>query len=381
MTFSSKAHSHLTDVITLQRGFDLPEVERRDGPIPVVASTGVVGFHAEKKVDGPGVVIGRSGSIGGGQYIAEDFWPLNTTLWVRDFKGHNPRFIYYLLRTIDFSPFNAGAGVPTLNRNHLNSINVPVFKPNQEHRIANILSSYDDLIENNRRRMALLEETARQLYREWFVRLRFPGYEHTRITRGLPEGWERQRIGNIAECVGGGTPSTYVSAFWEDGNITWVTPTDVTRNRHLVLLDSEKKITEAGLQRNSAKLVPPHAVLMTSRASVGFFAVAGREVCTNQGFISIVPKEKNLSSYLLFHLNERVDEIRAIGSGSTYPEVSRGKFRDFEVLLPQPTLVSAFDEQATRLLQQIRNLKMQDHKLGAARDALLPRLMSGEITV
>ena len=229
--------------------------------------------------------------------------------------------------------------------------------------------------------MALLEDTARQLYREWFVRLRFPGYEHTRIANGVPEGWERRLIGEIADCVGGGTPSTTVSAFWEDGDVTWVTPTDVTRNNHLVLLDSEKKITDAGLKSSSAKLVPPHAVLMTSRASVGFFAVAGREVCTNQGFISVVPHDPSFSTYLLFHLSERVEEIRSMGSGSTYPEVSRGKFREFEVLVPKRRLVSAFDEQASQLLKQIRVLKQQNEKLRAARDLLLPRLMSGEIAV
>src|SRR5262249_42323338 len=124
--------------------------------------------------------------------------------------------------------------------------------------IAAVLSAYDDLIENNRRRLDLLEEAARQFYREWFVRLRFPGHEHTHITNGVPEGWAKRRIGDVADCVGGGTPSTSVPSYWEDGEITWVTPTDVTRNAHLVLLDSEKKITEAGLQGSSAKLVPPH---------------------------------------------------------------------------------------------------------------------------
>jgi type I restriction enzyme S subunit len=248
-------------------------------------------------------------------------------------------------------------------------------------RVADILSYYDDLIENNRRRMALLEDAALQLYREWFVRLRFPGHEHTRVTNGVPEGWERRRISDIADCVGGGTPSTTVPAYWEDGTITWVTPTDVTRNQHFVLLDGEKKITEAGLKNSSAKLVPPHAVLMTSRASVGFFAIASREVCTNQGFISIVPHAPSFSSFLLFHLSERVDEIRAMGSGSTYPEVSRGKFRDFQVLVPLKRLILDFDEQATLLLKQIRTLKQQNLKLRAARDLLLPRLMSGEIAV
>lgn len=126
---------------------------------------------------------------------------------------------------------------------------------------------------------------------------------------------------------------------------------------------------------------PPHAVLMTSRASVGYFAMAGREVCTNQGFISVVSHACTMSVYLLFHLSERVEEIRAMGSGSTYPEVSRTKFREFEVLVPPHVFVNEFDAQATLLLNQIRVLKQQNQKLRAARDLLLPRLMSGELAV
>ncbi len=258
---------------------------------------------------------------------------------------------------------------------------IPLPPLRVQHEIAAILSAYDDLIENNRRRMALLEESARLLYREWFVRLRFPGHEHTRIVDGVPDGWEINRIGDIADCVGGGTPSTNVPAYWEDGSITWVTPTDVTRNQHFVLLEAERKITEAGLKSSSSKLVPPYAILMTSRASVGFFAIAGRDVCTNQGFISIVPQDIVFSTFLLFQFSERVEEIRAMGSGSTYPEVSRGKFREFQVLIPPKRLVADFDEQATLLFKQIRVLKQQNQKLRAARDLLLPRLMSGEIAV
>jgi type I restriction enzyme S subunit len=248
-------------------------------------------------------------------------------------------------------------------------------------RISSILSAYDDLIENNRRRMALLEDAAHQLYREWFVRLRFPGYEHTPVDNGIPTRWERKRIGDVADCIGGGTPSTTNPYFWEEGDITWVTPTDVTRNKHFVLLDTEKKITTAGLQSSSAKLVPPYAVLMTSRASVGIFAIAGKEVCTNQGFISIVPHDPVFSSFLLFQLSERVEEIRSMGSGSTYPEVSRGKFREFEVLVPPDQLVTLFGEQTEIQLKLIRVLKQQNQKLSSARDLLLPRLMSGELAV
>ena len=212
------------------------------------------------------------------------------------------RFVYYFFRqpaTIqNVINHAATSGVPHINLRILRDFKITLPRVECQRRIAEILSAYDVLIENNRRRMALLERFARQLYREWFVRLRFPGHEHTRIVDSVPEGWQRKKIGEIAECIGGGTPSTTVSTYWEDGDVTWVTPTDVTKNKHFVLLDSVKKITEAGLKSSSAKLVPTYAILMTSRASVGFFAIAGKEVCTNQGFISIVAGEPTLSPYL-----------------------------------------------------------------------------------
>jgi len=316
----------LGDVLTLMRGHDLPADSRQDGDVPVVSSSGITGYHSEAKATAPGVVTGRYGTLGEVFYLEQDYWPLNTALYVVDFKGTDPRFAAYFLRNVLRYYQSDKAAVPGVDRNVLHEIKVRTPEPKTQMKIADLLSAYDDLMENNRRRMRLLEEAARLLYQEWFVRLRFPGHEHARLCDGIPEGWERRRIGDIADCVGGGTPSTTVSAYWDGGENTWVTPTDVTRNKYIVLLDSAKKITEAGLKNSSAKLVPPHAVLMTSRASVGFFAIAGRDVCTNQGFISVVPQDAVFSTFLLFHLMERVEEIRTMGSGSTYSEVSRGKF-------------------------------------------------------
>ena len=303
------------------------------------------------------------------------------------------RFLLYFfispqMQSYMLSLAGSGGTRNALTKEMIQRFEIPKPRLATQRRIAEVLTAYDELMENNRRRMALLEEGARQLYAEWFVRLRFPGNGKRMKDEGgrmkedaLPKGWTRRRIGDIADCVGGGTPSTSIPAYWDDGDITWVTPTDITRNKHFVLLDSEKKITEAGLKYSSAKLVPPHAVLMTSRASVGFFGITGREVCTNQGFISIVPHAAALTPFLLFHLSSRVEEIRAMGSGSTYPEVSRGKFREFPIVVPPREIVSAFADYTSQLINQIRTLKRQTQKLRAARDLLLPRLMSGEIAV
>ena len=159
----------LNEFITLQRGFDLPSNKRISGSVPVVASTGIAGYHNEIKVKAPGVVIGRSGSIGGGQYIEKDFFPLNTTLYVKDFKGHYPRFIYYLLKSIDFTSFNVGTGVPTLNRNHLSSILISDLGIDKEKEIANILGSLDQKIQLNTQINQTLEQIAQALFKSWFV--------------------------------------------------------------------------------------------------------------------------------------------------------------------------------------------------------------------
>ena len=185
------------DFVTLQRGFDLPKSRMTDGIVPVFGSNCVIGFHDEAKVEAPGVVTGRSGTLGLVQYSEQPFWPHNTTLWVKDFKGNSPRFVYYNLQTLHLERFNGGASVPTLNRNVLDTLPVKIPERTAQDRIASTLSAYDDLIENNRRRIQLLEQAARLLYKEWFVHLRFPGHEHTTITDGVPEGWERKPLGEI----------------------------------------------------------------------------------------------------------------------------------------------------------------------------------------
>jgi type I restriction enzyme S subunit len=162
------------DFVTLQRGFDLPETVMQDGDVPVLGSNCVIGFHNEAKVQPPGVITGRSGTLGEVQFVNEPYWPHNTALWVRDFKGNLPRFVYYKLQTLQLDKFSSGASVPTLNRNNLDNIPVKLPSNYEQERIADVLSAHDELIENNRRRMRLLEEAARLLYREWFVRFRFP---------------------------------------------------------------------------------------------------------------------------------------------------------------------------------------------------------------
>jgi len=372
--------ARLGDLLTLKRGYDLPTSEREAGNIPVVSSSGITGTHSIAKVKAPAVVTGRYGTLGEVFYVNEDCWPLNTALYVQDFKGNDPRWIAYFLKQLLGRPSSDKAAVPGVNRNDLHARTVRYPDIDTQVRIAKTLAVYDDLIENNGRRIQLLEQAARLLYREWFVHLRFPGHEHVKIKDGVPEGWEKKKIADVCETVGGGTPSTKVPEYWE-GDITWIVPSDITKNKCLVLLDSERKITEKGLRESSAKMVPAETILMTSRASVGFFALMDCEVCTNQGFINIIPHEDELRMYLLFNLMSRVTEIRSNAKGTTYPEISKGRFRGMDVVVPSKPLVSDFMGFASDIIQQVRHLKRSTSQLKAARDILLPRLMNGEVAV
>jgi len=197
----------------------------------------------------------------------------------------------------------------------------------------------------------------------------------------VPEGWEKKKIAEVTDTYGGGTPSTKVSEYWIGGNITWFIPKDLTNNDCLVLLDSEKKITGEGLKKSSAKMLPPETILMTSRASIGYFGLYDGAACTNQGFISSVPRKDFLKLYLLHNLMGRKEEILSRAGGATYKEINKTTFRNMSLVIPPDHLLKQFDSFAYDVVKQARILKKQEAALKQARDLLLPRLMNGEIEV
>ena len=292
-----------------------------------------------------------------------------------------PEYIGYYMRMPGFrSEFQAFSTMTTrasLKNEDLLSLKVCLPPIETQCRIANILSTYDNLIKNNQKQIKLLEEAAQRLYKEWFVDLRFPGYEDTPVVDGVPEGWRILHISDICDTVGGGTPSTKVKEYYQDGDILWVTPTDITRNNSLIVLDTDTKITKEGLEHSSAKMVPPETILMTSRASVGFFGLCEHEVCTNQGFISCIPYRGKMQMYLLYNLMNRVDEIRGKAGGSTYLEISKKVFRDFKIVVPDDSTLNTFQSIVYTYIQQMRVLTKTIKQLQQARDRLLPKLMGG----
>lgn len=285
--------------------------------------------------------------------------------------SYDKDFVFYLLKNnlhkVKGLDSGTSSGRENVSKSSFSSIEIKVVKdlPTQR-KIASILSAYDDLIENNRKRIRLLEEQA-------FLRYKV-------IVR--EEKLEEYTIEQVCETVGGGTPSTSNHQFWDEGTVTWFSPTDLTKHNSLVLLESEKKITEFGLEKSSAKLLPPKSILMTSRASIGFFGLINKEYSTNQGFINILPRKEYLRAYLLFNLKNRKEEIISNANGSTFLEISKSKFRQMKIQVPTNVeVLIEFEKEFELTFNMIENLLKQTALLREARDILLPRLMSGEIEV
>jgi len=361
------------DFVKLQRGHDLPEDARQHGNYPVVASTSVVGWHDEYKVLPPCVVTGRSGSLGTVQFLNEPCYPLNTTLFVKDFKGNDPRFVYYLLQTLHLENYNSGAGVPTLNRNDLDKLKIDVPLPSLQRRIAVVLGRYDTLLENYQQQVAALEGLTQEVYREWFVRGHYPGTEAG--PKGeLPAGWRVATLDDVAydarrivkindidpDAIYVGLEHLSVKSI----SITATgTPDDISSDK---LSFKENDILFGKIRAYLHKVCLAH--------------FAG--VCSTDAIV-IRPRNEKALSFVLFtvfseHFIEYAD---LISNGTKMPRSEWSVLKTYPLIVPDSKALADFEAFARPMLDKIANLQKQVDHLRATRDALLPRLLSGQLAV
>ena len=302
----------------------------------------------------------------------------------------DPTFVYYSINSPHYkrrllSLAQGGATREALTKDTISEFEIALPPLPTQRKIAAVLSGYDDLIENNTRRIALLEALARAVYHEWFVALRFPGHATTPIadtsTGPLPEGWEVKPVSECVETLGGGTPATGNPLFWDKGDVVWFSPTDLTAAKALFVSDSAKHITPAGVQQSSARLFPPYSVMMTSRATIGVVAINTREACTNQGFIILLPSERLSHLYLSFWLQSQHEKINSLATGATFKEISRGIFRQMLLTVPSLEIAQKFHAITQPIGAAIENLLTKNATLRRTRDLLLPRLVAGTVDV
>jgi type I restriction enzyme S subunit len=388
----------LGELVTFQRGHDLPESARELGLVPVVGSAGINGYHNKVKAKGPCVTVGRSGaSIGKAFYIDQDFWPHNAALYVKDFKGNAPKFVYYYLSLLDFSYLNSGSAQPSLNRNILHKLKINVPCPESQKKIAAILSAYDDLIENNKRRITLLENMAEEIYREWFVRFRFPNYKNAEFEKGIPKGWEVKTFRDITTYyIGGGWGEEVESPTFTEGAYV-IRGTDIPP---LANGNYSNKVYRYHKSSNlqTRKLQKNDFVFEVSGGSTD--QLLGRNLMVTEGLLSLfedkvmcasfcklIRFDKNqVSPFFMKYYLKLYYECDLVG---IYQVQSTGisnyqfeSFLNYQTLpIPNRVLLDEFDKLVMPIIKQQELLALSNAQLERTKNSLLPRLISGKLTV
>jgi type I restriction enzyme, S subunit len=378
----------LQDLVFFQRGFDITKAEQNSGDIPVISSSGVNSYHSEAKAVGPGVVIGRKGSLGTVHYTDGPYWPHDTTLWSKKLNGNHARFVYYFLHTLGLERYDVGNSNPTLNRNHIHGLGIEIPEYQLQERIASILSAYDGLIENNQRRIQLLEQAVRLLYREWFVRFSFPGHEHVKTKDGVPEGWAVRRLSNLAIKISSGATPRGGAATYQSEGIALIRSQNVYDYRFED--GGLAYINDNQAEKLSAVTVEPLDILLNiTGASVARCCMVPERhlpARVNQ-HVMIIRTDRNECSphYILNTINSHQQKQRLLSiaraGGATREALTKDVVQNTPILVPSGHLLDRFEGVAGRLFEQCQLLDAQNSELARARDLLLPRLMNGEIIV
>jgi type I restriction enzyme, S subunit len=415
----------LGDVVEFQRGFDLPTQDRIEGKYPLVASTGIDGYVKEFKVKCPGVITGRSGSLGKVLFIKEKFWPLNTTLWVKDFRGNDEKFIYYWLQNFPFEKYNAGTGVPTLNRNHIHQAEVIVTNNIEEQRaIAAVLSSFDDKIELLREQNKTLEATAQAIFKEWFVDFNFPfdfaqgtdrplaersrsqkeSFKPYKTSGGkmvdselgkIPEGW---RVGKLEGFI-----KELISGEWgkdqpEEGynsRVICLRGTDLpdlkysNASRAPYRYIKEDKLELVEIKHNDLIVEISGGTIGQSTGRVAYFIeeIAKRNqvnyVASN--FCKVLRlKDENLLPFIYFYWEYlyKTGLFFNFENGTTgIQNLNLKSFLKYELVFPEEKLIEVFCNLGKNILISIQNNNSQIQSLAILRDTLLPKLMKSGVRI
>jgi len=396
----------LGQFIELKRGYDLPKRDRKKGTISIVSSSGESDFHNEAKVKGPGVITGRYGTIGKVYYIEDDFWPLNTTLYVKDFKGNDPLFVYYFLKTISYSDYSDKAAVPGINRNHLHKarIKVPV-DPTYQRELAIKLWNLEKKITLNTQTNQTLEAMAQVLFKSWFVdfdpvKAKICGEQPVGMDADylpkeiaalfpdklveselglIPEGWEVKPISALIKLVGGGTPKRSEETYW-NGDIPWFSVKDVPNSSSDVfVIDTNEKITALGLKKSSTKLLPTGTTIITARGTVGKIALVATPMCMNQSCYGIQGANGLGPYFNYFNLNQAVSTLQQNTHGAVFDTITTKTFETYETAFSGKDIANEFDRVVSPLLRRIELNVRENASLQQLRDTLLPKLLSGEL--
>jgi type I restriction enzyme S subunit len=398
----------LGEFIELKRGYDLPSRDRVPGEFPLVTSSGPTECISQSKAKGPGVVTGRYGTVGQVFYVQKDFWPLNTALYVRDFRGNSPRFVYYFLHGIDWEKFNDKSGVPGINRNDVHR--EPVFVPplDQQKQIVSVLGGLDDKIELNRRMNETLEAMAQAIFRDWFVdfgpvRRKLAGvtnpvaimgglmpdparaadlarlFPDALNDEGLPERWGEMRVDQIADqSTGAVNPQNLPDVVFEHYSLpAYDTGQEPARDLGATIKSNKVRILEGSIL--VSKLNPETPRVWLPNEDSGLLRVASTE------FLMFTPKSGLGRGFLYFMFQDasvrQIMEGMVTGTSKSHQRISPPALLKTKLIVGTVNMFVAFDALVAPILLRLLALRAENRTLAETRDYLLPRLMSGAVRV
>ena len=303
------------------------------------------------------------------------------------------RYVFYslLLNRGDLTVQAQGAAQQNLNQDLIRQFSIPLSSLPTQRRIADILSAYDELIENNQRRIRILEDMARSLYREWFVHFRYPGHENERSEVSslrpsvplvdsplgqIPQGWEVIPFTEISDVLSGGTPKTDIADYW-NGEIPFFTPRDAPDCFYAQSTD--KHVTELWLSKCASQLYPPDTVFITARGTVGKVALPSMPMAMNQSCYALRGKAGISQRFLFLMTLQQVDYLKTNTGGATFDTIVVDTFRRMHVVKPSLDLIAQFTSRIDTVFEQVNTLQRQTANLHRTRDLLLPRLLSGQV--
>ena len=335
------------------------------------------------------LLIARTGAtVGVSQFIKEDTEAVynNGTIRLRLEKSLNPRFVYYIFQTKGFLQYidniSCVATQPNLRIEGLLRFTIPDYSIEKQNVIVKTLSTFDDLIENNNKRIKLLEKMAENLYKEWFVRFRFPGYEHVEFENGIPKGWEILRANQLFDITIGKTPDRKIFEYFSnipECNYPWISISDM-RSASTFVFKTKEYLTFNAVNTCNVKIIPKNTVLVSFKLTVGQVAITTSDMCTNEAIAHFTTDNATMREYIYLYLKKF--QYSDLGNTSSIGTAVNSKIiKNMKIILPSSELLNRFHDYVYSIFEEIRLLNETSSNLTKQRDMLLPRLMSGRLEV
>lgn len=379
----------LGELFTAHYGKSLTQKNRVPGKYKVYGSSGITGTHNEFLVKGPGLIIGRKGTIGNVYYEKNSFYPIDTTYYVKESNRYDLLFLYYKLKTLDLDKMNTHSAVPGLNREQLYSIKTKFPKITEQKAIANILSSFDEKIEINNQINKKLEEMAQAIFKHWFVDFEFPnensepykssGGEMVESELGLiPKGWKVTKIGDVTKIVRGASPRP-IQSYLSNTGMPWVKISDASESNTKYIYKTKEFIKNEGISKS--RVVLPGTLILSNSATPGIPKFMLIKACVHDGWLIFNDYKDISKEYLYYCLIREREGILSLSNGSVFRNLKTDILKNYKIIIPDNKVLNKIQNYFFTTNKEIEKRTIENEVLKNIRDTLLPKLMSGEIRV